>query len=37
MGEDLGNDGGIDDGGDDAQGAPAVGALFKIDLEYPFE
>jgi hypothetical protein len=35
--EDLGNHGGIYDGGDDRQGAAAVGALFNIDIEYPFE
>ena len=35
--EDLGNHGGIYDGGDDRQGATAVGALFDIDIEYPFE
>ncbi|MGH8647020.1 MAG: hypothetical protein ACREX4_22210 [Gammaproteobacteria bacterium] len=33
MGEHLSNDGGIDDGGDDPQGAPAVGALLNMDLE----
>ena len=35
--EDLGNHGGIYDGGDDRQGAAAVRALFNIDIEYPFE
>ena len=37
MGEDLRNDGGIDDGGDDRQGAAAMGAVFEIDIEHPFE
>ena len=35
--EDLGHHGRIYDGGDDRQGAAAVGALFTIDIEYPFE
>jgi len=33
----LAINGGIYDGGDDRQGAAAVGALFNIDIEYPFE
>jgi hypothetical protein len=37
MGEDLGNHGGMFDGGDDRQGAAAVGTLFNIDSEHPFE
>ncbi len=37
MGEDLRNDGGIDDGGDDRQGAAALWTLFNIDIEHPFE
>ena len=35
MGEDLGNHGGMFDGGDDRQGAAAVGTLFNIDSEHP--
>jgi hypothetical protein len=35
--EDLGNHGRIYDGGDDRQGAAAVGAVFTIDSEHPFE
>ena len=37
MGEDLGNHGGMFDGGDDRQGAAAVRTLFNIDSEHPFE
>ncbi|MGH8488489.1 MAG: hypothetical protein ACREXS_06395 [Gammaproteobacteria bacterium] len=35
MGEDLGDHGGIFDGGDDLQGAAALGTL--LDVEHPFE
>jgi hypothetical protein len=35
MYEDLGDHGGIYDGGDDRQGAAAVGAVFNIDSEHP--
>ena len=31
MGEDLGDDGGVEDGGEDRQGTAAVGAMFHID------
>ena len=37
MREDLGNHGGMFDGGEDRQGAAAVGTLFNIDSEHPFE
>jgi hypothetical protein len=37
MGEDLGDHDEIYDGGDDRQGAAAVGAVFNIDIEHPFE
>jgi len=37
MGEDLGDHGGIFDGGDDLQGTAALGTLFHIDIEHPFE
>jgi len=37
MGEDLGDHGGIFDGGDDLQGAAAVGVVLNIDIEHPFE
>ena len=37
MREDLGDHDGIYDGGDDRQGAAAVGAVFNIDSEHPFE
>jgi len=37
MCEDLGNHGGIFDGGDDLQGAAAVGTLLDVDIECPFE
>ena len=33
MGEDLGNHGGMLDGGDELQGAPALAAVFHIDLD----
>ena len=37
MREDLGNHGGIFDGSDDLQGAAALGTVFDINIEYPFE
>ncbi|MGH8566327.1 MAG: hypothetical protein ACREXW_20515 [Gammaproteobacteria bacterium] len=37
VGEDLRNDGGMFDGGDDRQGAAAMGAVFQVDLEHPLE
>ena len=37
MREDLGDHGGIFDGGDDLQGSAALGTLFNIYIEYPFE
>ena len=37
VGEDLGDHGGMFDGGDDLQGAAALGAVFHIDLEHSFE
>jgi hypothetical protein len=37
MGEDLGHHGGMFDGGDDRQGVAALGTLFNIDSEHPFE
>jgi hypothetical protein len=36
MGEDLGNHGGVYDGGDDLQGAATMGAVFQVDIEHPF-
>jgi hypothetical protein len=36
MGEDLGDHGGMFDGGDDLQGATALGALLDVDLEHSF-
>ena len=33
MREDLGDDGGVEDGGEDRQGTAAVGAMFNIDIE----
>ncbi len=36
MGEDLGDHGGMFDGGDDLQGVAALGAVFPIDLEHSF-
>jgi hypothetical protein len=35
--EDLGDHGGIFDGGDELQGAAALRALLDVDLEYPLE
>ena len=37
MGKDLGDHGGIYDGGDDCQGAAALGTVFHVDSEHPFE
>jgi hypothetical protein len=37
MGEDLGDHGGMLDGGDDLQGSAALGAVFQVDVEQPFE
>ena len=37
MREDHDDHGGIFDSGDDLQGAPAVGAVFDIDVEYALE
>jgi hypothetical protein len=37
VGEDLRNDGGMFDGGDDLQGAAAAGAVFQVDIEHPLE
>jgi hypothetical protein len=37
MSEDLGDHGRMLDGGDDRQGAAALGAVFQVDLEHPFE
>ncbi len=37
QGEDLGDHGGIFDGGDELQGAAALRALLDVDLEYPLE
>ncbi len=37
MGENLGNYRGLFDGGNDFQGAATVGAVFDVDIEYPFE
>ena len=36
MGEDLGDHGGMFDGGDDLQGATALGAVLDVDLEHSF-
>jgi len=33
MGEDLGDHGRVEDGGDDRQGAAAVGAMFDVDID----
>ncbi len=33
MAEELRNDGGIDDGGDERQGTATMGAVFEIDIE----
>jgi hypothetical protein len=37
VGEDLGDHGGIFDGGDELQGAAALRALLDVDLEHPLE
>ena len=37
MSEDLGDHRGIFNGGDDLQGATAMGAALDVDIEYPFE
>ena len=37
MREDLGDHRGIFDGGDDLQGAAALGAVFYVDSDHPFE
>ena len=37
MREDLGNERGIDDGGDDLQATPAARAVFDIDIEHALE
>jgi hypothetical protein len=37
MGENLGDDPGLFDGGDDLEVAAAVGAMFHVDIEHPFE
>jgi hypothetical protein len=37
MREDLGHHGGMFEGGDDLQGVAALGTLFNIDSEHPFE
>jgi len=37
MSEDLGDRGSMLDGGDDLQGAAALGTLFDVDIEHPFE
>ena len=37
MGEDLGSHGGMLDGGNDLQGATALGAVLDVDLEHSFE
>jgi len=37
MREDLGDHGGIFDGGDDLQGTTTLGAVFHVDIEHPFE
>jgi len=34
MGKDPGNHGGMFDGGDDLQGATALGAVLDVDLEH---
>ncbi len=36
MSEDLGDHGGVFNGSDDFQGAPAMGTVIDIDIEYPF-
>ena len=37
MREDLGDHGGIFDGGDVRQGATTLGAVFQVDIEHSFE
>jgi hypothetical protein len=37
MSEDPGDHGGLFDGGDDLQGAPAIRTVFAIDIKHPFE
>ena len=37
MGKDFGDHRGVFDGGDDRQGADAVGTVFNIDIEDPLE
>jgi hypothetical protein len=37
MGKELGDHGGMLDGGDDLQGATALGSLLNVDLEHSFE
>ena len=37
MGEDLGDRGGVEDGGDDGQGAAAVGTPFNVDIKHALE
>ena len=37
MGEDLGDGGGVEDGGEDRQGTAAVGTPFHVDIEHPLE
>ena len=36
MSEDLGDYRGIYNGGDDSQGATAIGTMLDVDIEYPF-
>ncbi len=37
MGEDLGDRGRVEDGGDDGQGAAAVGTPFNVDIKHALE
>ena len=37
MGENLGDDPGFFDGGDDHEFAATMGAMFHIDIEHPFK
>jgi hypothetical protein len=37
MSENPGDHRGIFNGGDDLQGATAIGAMLDVDIEYPFE
>ena len=37
MGENLGNNPGLFDSGDDLEVAATVRAMFHVDIEYPFE